>query len=189
MMRTIFHVSSFVLTLSAAVPVLLSSLLIVPFFPNTVDAADTSNTNWAGIPQVDIPLFSVGGRATYFDPKEGDSRWFGGAQLRIHPSHYLAVEGSVDYRREEFNGGTKAHTFPVQGSLLIYPIGTTRLAPFILGGGGWYFTSIDGPGGFSDTQQRFGGHVGGGLQLFITDHISIDSTYRHVWLEGLSQEM
>jgi hypothetical protein len=27
---------------------------------------------------VNIGLFSVGGRATYFDPKEGDSNWFGG---------------------------------------------------------------------------------------------------------------
>jgi len=153
--------------------------------PQPVSAADT---NWAGIPQVEIPFFSVGGRATYFDPKEGEDRWFGGAQLRVHPSHYVAVEASADYRREEFDGGTKTHTYPVQGSLLIYPIGTTRLAPFILGGGGWYFTSVDGPGGFSDTQHRFGGHVGGGLQLFITDHISVDSTYRHIWLERVESK-
>ena len=166
-------------------PVLLIALVSPLYFPEQADAADT---NWAGIPQVEIPFFSLGGRATYFDPKEGEDRWFGGAQVRVHPSHYFAVEGSADYRREEFAGGTKTHTFPVQGSLLIYPIGTTRLAPFILGGGGWYFTSIDGPGGFSDTQHRFGGHVGGGLQLFITDHISIDSTYRHIWLERVESK-
>lgn len=168
----------------------LASVLLVPILgqlsvPEEVDAADT---NWAGIPQIEIPFFSLGGRATYFDPKEGADRWFGGAQVRVHPSHYFAVEGSADYRREEFAGGTKTHTFPVQGSLLIYPIGTTRLAPFILGGGGWYFTSIDGPGGFSDTQHRFGGHVGGGVQLFVTDHISIDSTYRHIWLERVESK-
>jgi|LNFM01.1.fsa_nt_gb opacity protein-like surface antigen len=166
-------------------PVLLIALVGPLYFPVQADAADT---NWAGIPQVEIPFFSLGGRATYFDPKEGEDRWFGGAQVRVHPSHYFAVEGSADYRREEFDGGTKTHTFPVQGSLLIYPIGTTRLAPFILGGGGWYFTSIDGPGGFSDTQHRFGGHVGGGLQLFITNHISIDSTYRHIWLERVESK-
>jgi hypothetical protein len=116
----------------------------------------SDQTNWLGIPQVDIGLFSVGGRATYFDPKEGEAKWFGGAQLRIHPLRYLAIEGSADYRREDFGGGTKSHTYPVQGSLLIYPLGTTRLAPFILGGGGWYFTTVDGPGNFSDTQHRFG---------------------------------
>ena len=156
-----------------------------PYLPEQAEAADT---NWAGLPQVEIPFFSVGGRATYFDPKEGPDRWFGGAQLRVHPSHYFAIEGSADYRRDEFDGGTKTHTYPVQGSLLIYPIGTTRLAPFILGGGGWYFTSVDGPGGFSDTQHRFGGHVGGGLQLFVTNHFSIDSTYRHIWLERVESK-
>lgn len=166
--------------------------LLTAFLP--VDEAQATHdsgsdhTNWAGMPQVDIGFFSVGGRATYFDPKEGDDKWFGGAQLRIHPSRYLAIEGSADYRREEFDGGTKSHTYPVQGSLLIYPFGTTRLAPFILGGGGWYFSTIDGPGGFSDTQHRFGGHVGGGLQFFITDHFSIDSTYRHIWLERVESK-
>ena len=147
--------------------------------------AGSDHTNWAGMSQVGIGFFSIGGRATYFDPKEGEDKWFGGAQLRIHPSRYLAIEGSADYRREEFDGGTKSHTYPVQGSLLIYPLGTTRVAPFILGGGGWYFSTVDGPGNFSDTQHRFGGHVGGGLQFFISDHFSIDSTYRHIWLERL----
>ena len=47
--------------------------------------AEDGTVNWAGMPQVDIGFFSVGGRATYFDPKEGDAKWFGGAQLRIHP--------------------------------------------------------------------------------------------------------
>jgi opacity protein-like surface antigen len=150
--------------------------------------AGSDHTNWAGMSQVGIGFFSIGGRATYFDPKEGEDKWFGGAQLRIHPSHYLAIEGSADYRREDFGGGTKSHTYPVQGSLLIYPLGTTRLAPFILGGGGWYYSTIDGPAGFSDTQHRFGGHVGGGLQFFITNHLSIDSTYRHIWLERLESK-
>ncbi len=165
--------------------VLLVATLVMPslFEPREAMAADE---NWAGMPQVDVGMFSVGGRATYFDPKEGEAKWFGGAQLRIHPLRYLAIEGSADYRRESFASGTKTHTYPVQGSLLIYPLGTTRLAPFILGGGGWYFTTVNGPGGLDDTQDRFGGHVGGGLQFFITNHVSIDSSYRHI-LVGTSQ--
>lgn len=39
--------------------------------------------------------------------------------------------------------------------------------------------------GFSDMQHRFGGHAGGGSQFFIPDHFSVDSTYRHIWLERL----
>ena len=112
--------------------------------------------------QIDIGLLSIGGRATYVDPKDGSSRWFGGGQVRLHPSRYFAFEGSVDYR-----------------------LGTTRLAPFLLGGGGWHYTTVKGPGGFDDTQNRFGAHAGGGLQFFFNKHVSIDSTYRYIWLEKI----
>lgn len=82
---------------------------------------------------VNIGLFSIGGRATYVDPKDGDANWFGGGQLRIHPFHFMAIEGSVDYRKTDLNS-TNVRTFPVQGSVLLYPFGTKRLSPFILGG-------------------------------------------------------
>ena len=133
---------------------------------------------------VNLGLVSIGGRATYFDPKEGDANWFGGGQLRLHPFKFLAVEGSVDYRKTDINS-TTVRTFPVQGSALIYPFGTKRLSPFILGGAGWYFTNVEGPGDFDKTQHRFGAHVGGGLQLFLSEHLSLDSTYRHIWLEKI----
>ena len=150
--------------------------------------AEAADQNWAGMPQVEIGTFSLGGRATYWDQEDGSDRWFGGAQLRVHPSQYFAIEGSADYRREKFDGGTKTHTYPVQASLLIYPIGTTRVAPFILGGGGWYYTTVDGPGNFEDTQNRFGAHAGGGLQFFLTNHVSFDGTYRYIWMEKLESK-
>ncbi len=134
--------------------------------------------------QMDIGLVSIGGRATYVDPKDGSSRWFGGGQVRLHPSRYFAFEGSADYRRNDI-GDTRVHSYPVMVSALIYPLGTTRLAPFLLGGGGWYYTTVKGPGGFSDTQNRFGAHAGGGLQFFFNNNVSIDGTYRYIWLEKI----
>lgn len=136
---------------------------------------------------VNIGLFSIGGRATYVDPKDGDATWFGGGQLRLHPFKFLAVEGSVDYRKTDLNS-TTVRTFPVQGSVLLYPLGTKRLSPFVLGGAGWYFTHVEGPSHFDETQHRFGAHVGGGLQLFLTEHLSLDSTYRHIWLEKVESK-
>ncbi len=134
--------------------------------------------------QVDIGPLMIGGRATYYDPKDASGQWYGGAQVRLYPSRYFAFEGSADYRRNDF-GDTRVHTYPVQVSALIYPLGTTRLAPFILGGGGWYYTTVKGPGGFDDTQNRFGLHAGGGLQFFLNHHWSIDGTYRYIWLEKI----
>ena len=134
--------------------------------------------------QMDIGFFSIGGRAMYYDPNEGQSRWFGGAQVRVNPFKYLSFEGSADYRKQNTEGSS-IHTYPVQVSALIYPLGHTRLAPFLLGGGGWYYTTVKGPGNFDDTQNRFGLHAGGGLQFFISNHVSIDSTYRYIWLEDV----
>ncbi len=136
---------------------------------------------------VNLGLLSIGGRATYFDPKEGDANWFGGGQLRLHPFKFLAVEGSVDYRKTDVSS-TTVRTFPVQGSALIYPFGTKRLSPFILGGAGWYFTNVEVPHGFDKTQHRFGAHAGVGLQLFLSEHLSLDSTYRHIWLEKIESK-
>jgi opacity protein-like surface antigen len=148
-------------------------------FPQQAAAADNGLFQ-----QMDIGFFSIGGRGTYYDPMDGQSRWFGGGQVRLYPFKYLAFEGSADYRRQETEG-SRIHTYPVQVSALIYPLGHARLAPFLLGGGGWYYTTVKGPGNFDDTQNRFGLHAGGGLQFFFNNRISIDSTYRYIWLEDI----
>ena len=108
-------------------------------FPQPATAADNGLFE-----QMDMGFFSVGGRAAYYDPQEGQSGWFGGGQVRLHPWKFLAFEGSADYRSED-TAGSRIHTYPVQVSALIYPLGHTRLAPFLLGGGGWYYTTVKGP--------------------------------------------
>ena len=132
--------------------------------------------------RVDVGFLSLGGRAAYYDPKEGDGNWFGGAQARLHLGRFFAVEGSVDYRQTDI-GETRVRTYPVQVSGLIYPFGLRRISPFLLGGGGWYYTNVEGPGDIDDTQNRFGLHAGGGLQVFLNRRFSVDGTYRYIWLE------
>ncbi len=133
---------------------------------------------------VDIGLLSLGGRATYFNPKDGDDRWLGGAQARLHLFEYFAIEGSVDYHQSDI-GDTRVHSYPVQASGMIYPLGIRRISPFIMGGGGWYYTTVTGPGNFDETQNRFGVHAGGGAQVFLSNHFSFDATYRYIWLEDI----
>jgi opacity protein-like surface antigen len=148
-------------------------------FPQQAKAADNDLFQ-----QMDIGFFSIGGRAAYYDPNETQARWFGGAQVRVNPFKYFSFEGSADYRQQDTAGST-IHTYPVQVSALIYPLGHSRLAPVLLGGGGWYYTTVSGPGNFDDTQNRFGLHAGGGLQFFFNNHISLDSTNRYIWLEDI----
>ena len=133
---------------------------------------------------------SLGPRATYFVPKNdnwSDGHFFGGAQLRLHMGKVFAIEGSADYRREHFDS-TRVDTYPVQVSLLAYLFPDSPITPFVLGGGGWYYTHVKGPGGFDDTQNRFGAHAGGGLQFFMSRYWSIDATYRYIWLKDIKSK-
>jgi opacity protein-like surface antigen len=133
--------------------------------------------------EVNYGGLSLGGHATYFRPDDADKgTWYGGGQARLHLGTVFALEALADYRRNDF-GDTRVDTYPVQASALAYLLPGRRLSPFILGGVGWYHTRVKGPGNLDDTQQRFGVHAGGGLQLFMNRHWSVDSTYRYVWLE------
>jgi opacity protein-like surface antigen len=120
----------------------------------------------------------------YFDPVDADEGDFsGGGQVRLHFSPAIALEGSIDYRRSDFEN-TQTHIYPVQASLLAYLMPGKAISPFLLAGAGWYFTEVEGPG-TDENQNRFGPHVGGGLQAFLNKSWSIDATYRYVWLEDI----
>lgn len=133
--------------------------------------------------------FSIGGRGSYIIPKDADKddgTWQGGAQVRLKILPAMAIEGSADYRRSKFgNGTTTVHTFPVQASLLAYLTPQYRVSPFLLGGAGWYFTRVEGPGNFEETKNRFGTHAGGGLEFKLNEYLSVDASYRYIWVEDI----
>ena len=129
--------------------------------------------------------FSIGGRAVSFSPQDGKENVYGGVQARLRLPLFFAVEASVDYRRETF-GDTKVHDWPVQLTALMYVLPKIFVVqPFILGGVGWYHTTVDGPNGFSDTQTRSGPHAGAGVELSLNSSWFIDATYRYIWLQKI----
>ena len=122
---------------------------------------------------------TFGGRAAYFNPKGPDNgAWSGGAQLRFHLSPVLGIEGSADWRQQK-SGPTTIDIYPVQASLLVYPLPELPITPFLLAGGGWYYTHVHG----QPTQNRFGPHAGAGVEWFLARHWSVDGTYRYVWVD------
>ncbi len=137
--------------------------------------------------KVDKGDFSIGGRAMYYDPIGGSDSWYGGAQARWYLNDIFALEASMDYRKNGF-GSTTAKTFPLQLSGLVYLLPGKRLSPYLIGGGGWYYTDVNGPNNFSDAQQRFGLHGGAGLQLMLNQNWSVDGSYRWVWLERIHSQ-
>ncbi|MFI5362478.1 MAG: outer membrane protein [Elusimicrobiota bacterium] len=127
---------------------------------------------------------SLGGRAAYDRPKDADrGTYYGGAQLRLHVSPVVAVEGSVDYRQNVF-GATTVDVTPVQGSLLLYLIPHAIASPYVLGGEGWYYTHVRGTNGL--TTNRFGPHAGAGVEIAIDRHWTLDGSYRYLWTQSLT---
>lgn len=119
---------------------------------------------------------SIGGQATRFVNNHAlGNDWFGGANLRFHFGPVIALEASTDYRR--FNGNDQ---YPTQGSLLFY-LWPQRLAPYVLGGGTWYFEN-----GSAASHTLFGPHAGAGAEFFLIRHVSLDVNWRYHWVENLN---
>jgi hypothetical protein len=133
--------------------------------------------------------FSLGGHASYTKASGADGTWYGGAQLRLRFPGPLGVEGLLDYRRTTYSAGSenvlRIEQYPVQASLMLFIL-PGQVQPYVLGGGGWYYTKSTFLGAQSalgsDTQHTFGGHVGGGLELGAKAKVSLHADVRYVFL-------
>lgn len=131
--------------------------------------------------------FSIGPRAAYSNPKDAESgKWSVGAQARVHLTPVLGLEGSIDYRMNNYADGVSIKSYPVQASLLAYLMPHARVSPFLLGGAGWHFTRVEGPNMEKTTDNRFGVHAGGGVEVRLNRSLSIDGAYRYIWLEDVT---
>lgn len=130
--------------------------------------------------------FSIGPRASYFQSKDAENGSFtGGVQARLHFTPVLGVEGSVDYRKDNYSNDVSIKSYPVQASLMAYLMPHSPISPYVLGGAGWYFTQIKGPMFETETDNRFGLHAGAGLELMLNESLSLDGSYRYIWLEDV----
>ena len=108
-----------------------------------------------------------------------------GGQVRLL-SGRTGFEISLDRHSESFPLlNQKVTETPIQASLLLR-MGRGRLAPFLLGGGGWYrrkVAALDGAGDVSVTTTEFGWHAGAGLELQPIKHLGIHGDYRFTFLD------
>jgi hypothetical protein len=138
--------------------------------------------------------FGIGGRVAWLtrdvddgvdvDVDEESQRFFGG-QIRLIGGNY-GFEVSLDRRSEEFELlNQKVTETPIQMSLLLR-MASGRVAPFLLGGPGWYrrkVEPIDGPDDLSVSTTEFGWHAGGGLEVLAGRHFGIHGDYRYTFLD------
>ncbi|HTK81894.1 MAG TPA: outer membrane beta-barrel protein [Bacteroidota bacterium] len=147
-----------------------SLLAIVPMFAQSeLGTAQTS----AGI----------GPQVGYFKSRDADDgRIMGGGMLRLKFAS-LGLEGSVNYREEDYDGGQiTVKSFPVMVTGLIYPL------PVLYGaiGAGWYNSMIDykyASYTVSEDKQRFGWHFGAGTELPLGTSARLVGDIRWVFLD------
>lgn len=132
----------------------------------------------------------VGPRMSFVRPDPGaglpegtpSDRYTGGA-LRLKLSARTAIELAADWKSTTSEDATvRLRTYPVQGSLLLYPVNAS-LAPYIVGGVGWYSQTmealIEGEPAAALTERRFGYHGGFGADIRMGKRATLFADYRY----------
>ena len=92
----------------------------------------------------------------------------------------------MDWRSTTSDDATvRISDYPIQGSLMLYPI-RSAIAPYVLGGVGWYSQRMETLSGADvltqQTERRMGYHGGFGGELALGKRVSIFADYRYTFL-------
>jgi len=122
---------------------------------------------------------AIGPQVGYYKAKDADegSLMFGG-MARLYLGGAFAVEGAINYRKEEYMDGAYSITsYPVQASALIYVLPIA----YGIAGIGWYNAKYE-AGSFSETFSDVGYHIGGGAEIPLGSLI-LTGDIRYVFLK------
>jgi hypothetical protein len=133
--------------------------------------------------------FSIGPRLTFIrgaeESPDGTQR-FSGAAVRLGGGR-TALEFAIDFRSGLTGDLTeRIRDYPIQVSLLVYPV-RARLAPYVLGGAGWYTQNVERllPGPIvaeEETTRKMGWHAGFGGELRLHRRIGVYGDYRYTFI-------
>jgi hypothetical protein len=163
-----------------------------PFRPFLESLAADFEPVAAGEREMELSLGPAGG---YLHARGADrGTWFAGAQARLHFLKYLAAEGSITFHENHYQGGDARVTqYPVQVSGMLYPIPDGEFRPYVVAGGGWYYTRITYVGALSgisnQTEHVFGGHAGAGLEIRLSPTTSLDADIRYIFLNPTNTQV
>lgn len=123
------------------------------------------------------------------DDNAGDAKFSGGLAFRGAIVPFLKAEVGVSYRQQSYFGDDlKIQQWPITGSLWLTPF------PVLYAGGGigYYQTTYKYSGAlpFDDgTDQKFGVHLGGGLDVPIAPRLGLDISGRYIFMEQKQSEL
>ena len=126
--------------------------------------------------------FGIGPRVTFQRgddavPDSSALRVFGGQMtLRLNPS--TAIEVSADYDTSVNETlSQRSKTMPIQASLLLFPF-RTSIAPYVLGGVGWYRQSVT-TNSTTTSIREMGYHAGLGAEMRFGRRMALHGDYRY----------
>ena len=157
--------------------------------------SETVDPEPPGPPDPESPSFSIGPAGGYLHARGADrGTWFAGAQARLHFLRYFAAEASITFHENSYEHGTIHVTqYPVQVSGMIYPLPEATVSPYLVGGGGWYYSRTTYSGSLSgvsnQTDHMFGAHGGAGVELRLGKSSSLDGDIRYIFLNPSSSQL
>ncbi|MDQ3170580.1 MAG: porin family protein [Acidobacteriota bacterium] len=106
-----------------------------------------------------------------------------GGTLRMRLSPRTAIEAAADWKSTTSQDGTvRIRDFPIQGSLLVYPV-RAALSPYLVGGVGWYSQTTQAMAAgevlAAQTVRRFGYHGGFGGEIRMGRRATLFADYRY----------
>ncbi len=135
--------------------------------------------------EVKAQTIAIGPQLGYHKSEDAEGAVMLGAAGRFYLARSLALEASINYRTEEYDGGAlKTTMYPVMVSGMLY------FFPLLYGtvGAGWYNTKIDYAEEFNllglkdETKSEFGYHIGIGAELGLGNLI-LTGDVRYVFLD------
>lgn len=127
---------------------------------------------------------SVGPQVGYYKASDADNpSVMSGATLRLRLANAIAVEASINYRREYYhNEAISLKSWPVLLTVLLYPV------RYIYGmaGVGWYNSRIAYSKDLNlfgnKSSQKFGWHFGAGVEMPFTKKVKLATDFRYTFL-------
>jgi len=132
---------------------------------------------------------------------EPDESVMYGVNLTYFIQNYLSLELSVDYTETDVDlkalglsgDAGDFESIPVLLSLRQHFSTNTKVSPYLLFGVGYFFNDIDqndstiefiyGPGAKVDLDDSFGFHVGGGIEVFVSENVAVNLDFKYIWTE------
>jgi opacity protein-like surface antigen len=150
--------------------------------------------------QLNLQGFYIGGGASYawenFDTSEIDflgnvsidDAWGLNAFAGYRFTRYIALEGNFNWY-DDFDAKINGFDFQVKIWTLMldlkamYPVYNDRLVPYVRIGGGYMDGEIE-VAGLNESDEDFAFNLGGGLDYYVTDLISLGLDGKYVWGTG-----